>query len=211
MVFAARVLLVEGFAELVLAPRFAAALDIDLDRLGITVCAIHGTHFGSYARFLAALEIPWAALTDGDPDAPQTGQARADALLDRLGCAGEAPEDVGIFVGATTLERDIYDRNANNRVRCLKALRSERIPQRDLQTVEDALRREQAALLRYRAARRRAEGERVAPPAPILNSENFLAIVKKAGKGSFAQRLAGSTSPPRPPAHFQRAIERLTQ
>jgi putative ATP-dependent endonuclease of OLD family len=33
MVFASRVVLVEGFAELVLAPRFAAAQTIDLDRL----------------------------------------------------------------------------------------------------------------------------------------------------------------------------------
>jgi putative ATP-dependent endonuclease of OLD family len=67
MVFASRIVLVEGFAELVLLPRFAAAIGLDLDRLGISVCAVHGTHFGSYARFLTALKIPWVVVTDGDP------------------------------------------------------------------------------------------------------------------------------------------------
>src|SRR5207249_10871836 len=67
MVFARRVLLVEGFAEQVLLPVLAAAEEIDLDKNGVTVCAIHGTHFASYIRFLEALEIRWAVITDGDP------------------------------------------------------------------------------------------------------------------------------------------------
>ncbi len=212
MVFAARVLLVEGYAELVLAPRFAAALDIDLDQLGITVCAVHGTHFGTYARFLSALEIPWAAVTDGDPEVPQTGEARAEALLERLDRAGDDAEDVGIYVGRTTLERDIYDRSVRNRIRCLGALRRELIPQVDLDTVNQAYADERAAYEQYRADRAAAgeDGEVPAPEA-IMSSEQFLTIVAKAGKGSFAQRLAADSSPPRPPRHFRRALERLAE
>ena len=47
LVFARRVLLVEGFAEQVLMSRIAAP-EIDLDEHGVTVCPIHGTRFGSY-------------------------------------------------------------------------------------------------------------------------------------------------------------------
>ena len=60
LVFARRVLLVEGYAEQVLVPVLAKARGIDLDKLGISVCAIHGTHFSSYSRFCDALAIPWA-------------------------------------------------------------------------------------------------------------------------------------------------------
>jgi putative ATP-dependent endonuclease of OLD family len=212
MVFAARVLLVEGYTELVLAPRFAARLDIDLDRLGITVCAVHGTHFGTYARFLTALEIPWAAVTDGDPGAPQTGGARAEAVLERLDRSGEDPEDVGIFVGTTTLERDIYDRSMANRIRCLWALRQEHIPQVDLNTIDQAYADERAAAERYRTDRAApGEHEDLPEPEPVVDSEQFLSVVAKAGKGSFAQRLAASASPPRPPHQFQRALERLAE
>ena len=64
--FARRVLLVEGYAEQVLIPALAKAHAIDLDKLGISVCAIHGTHFASYTRFCDALDIPWAVITDRD-------------------------------------------------------------------------------------------------------------------------------------------------
>src|SRR5207249_1105920 len=67
IVFARRVLLVEGFAEQVLLPVLAREQGIDLDKTGMTVCAIHGTHFASYIRFLEALDIRWAVVTDGDP------------------------------------------------------------------------------------------------------------------------------------------------
>lgn len=56
LVFARRVLLVEGFAEQVLVPRLAQTIGFDLDKLGISVCAIHGTHFSSYVKFCEALD-----------------------------------------------------------------------------------------------------------------------------------------------------------
>lgn len=188
MVFASRVVLVEGFAELVLFPRFGAAMDLDLDRLGISVCAVHGTHFGTYARFLAALQIPWVAVTDGDPHLRHTGEMRANALLDRLGRGGDDAAEVGIFVGPITLERDIYDHSAANRRLCLQALARERIPQSDRATI--------------------AEEEGADEPA--IEPSVFLDIVTKAGKGSFAQRLAGSDPPPQPPAHIRSALQRIS-
>jgi putative ATP-dependent endonuclease of OLD family len=182
------VVLVEGFAELVLMPRFAAALGIDLDRLGVTVCAVHGTHFSTYVRFLSALEAPWVVITDGDPERRQTGAQRATALVEALERPDDDPEEVGIFVGATTLERDIYDVSEDNRRRCLEALASERIPQADKNTI----------------------GDQLAADTVAMTSGDFLEIVSKAGKGSYAQRLAAHEQPPLPPPHIRLALERIT-
>ena len=90
IVFARRYLLVEGFAEQVLVPIMAAQMGMNLDKLGISVCAIHGTHFSSYVQFCSALSIPWAVLTDGDPDADgaSQGEKRAAELVALLGMAG---------------------------------------------------------------------------------------------------------------------------
>ncbi|WP_293001573.1 AAA family ATPase [Mycobacterium sp.] len=106
MVFARAVLLVEGFAEEVVLPTLAHQFGIDLDKLGITVCGIHGTHFGSYVAFCEALGIRWAVLTDGDPDAKVTGQERVKALLAELGHEGD-PAQKGIFLGEITFEYDV--------------------------------------------------------------------------------------------------------
>jgi putative ATP-dependent endonuclease of OLD family len=106
MVFARAVLLVEGFGEEVVLPSMAAEMGLDLDKLGITVCAIHGTHFGSYVAFCDALGIRWAVVTDGDPAKDITGKSRAQALLTDLGRDG-TPAKNGIFVGDTTFEYDV--------------------------------------------------------------------------------------------------------
>lgn len=115
LVFARKVLLVEGFAEQVLMPRLARALDIDLDKEGITVCAVHGTHFSSYVRFCTALGLPWAVITDGDVDSSGTsaGAARASDLLAVLGLSG-TPTEHGIFVGDTTFEHDLITTKPEN-------------------------------------------------------------------------------------------------
>ena len=186
MVFGSAVILVEGFTELMLLPRFGDALGMDFDRLGVVVSAVHGTHFGSYARFLTALGIPWVAITDGDPDRQLTGERRAELLLERLDRAGDDLEEVGVFVGDTTLERDVFDASADNREPCLTALTECSIPATDLATVRAGLAGEDEA----------------------MTSEAFLEIIEKAGKGRFAQRLA-VTGAVVPPAHIERALTRL--
>jgi putative ATP-dependent endonuclease of OLD family len=115
LVFARRVLFVEGFAEQVLVPKLADALGMNLDKLGISVCAIHGTHFGSYVQLCNALEIPWAVLTDGDvnKEGAREGDARAAALLELLGREGVA-RDNGIFVGSRTYEYDLLEAAPSN-------------------------------------------------------------------------------------------------
>jgi putative ATP-dependent endonuclease of OLD family len=50
IVFARRVLLVEGNAEQVLIPVLTRGLGIDLDKAGVTICAISDTHFTSCVR-----------------------------------------------------------------------------------------------------------------------------------------------------------------
>jgi len=114
LVFARRVLLVEGFAEQVMVPKLAAAIRLDLDKLGISVCAIHGTHFRTYVQFCKALGIPWAVITDGDVDSAgvSKGQRRADDLLALLGKAGD-PAEHGIFVGDRTFEYDVLKQDKN--------------------------------------------------------------------------------------------------
>ncbi len=125
LVFARGVLFVEGYAEQVLVPRLARTLKFNLDKRGVTVCAIHGTHFEPYVRFAQALGVRWAVVTDGDPDADGDleGEARARRLLDALDIEeDEEPADHGIFVGATTFEYDVYTASDTNRALCSSVL-----------------------------------------------------------------------------------------
>ena len=86
VLFAKGVLLVEGEAEQYLLPVLAELNGFILDELGITVCSVGGTHFLSYLKFLGptGLDIPFAVVTDADPDVQTTGLARIRKLLDFL-------------------------------------------------------------------------------------------------------------------------------
>lgn len=69
LLFARKVILVEGPAELFLIPALVKkVLDVDLDRLGITVIPIHGVHFEVYAKLFGKKKIPkkCAIITDAD-------------------------------------------------------------------------------------------------------------------------------------------------
>jgi putative ATP-dependent endonuclease of the OLD family len=182
LVFARRVLLVEGYGEQVLLPGLATALGVDLDKAGITICAIHGTHFSSYVRFCDALGIPWAVLTDGDPAADGTlaGDARGQRLLDRLGLVGDLGEN-GVFVGSSTLEYDIFTCSPGNQKACLSVLKE----------------------------LAQTEGQRTRVASWAGNQPDraeFLAAVSQigGGKGRFAQRL--STRPLDPPTYIAGAL-----
>jgi len=167
LVFARRVVLVEGYTEQVLVPALAEELSLDLDQLGISVCAIHGMHFGSYVRFLSALEIPWALITDGDPNAKgvRAGVRRAARLLKRLESDAE-PEDEGIFVGETTFEYDLFSASDDNAAAFCDAL-------------------EGLGLSTGRAATVASWCEDGESPA----ADDFLPVINAAGKGRLAHRL----------------------
>jgi len=69
LLFARKVMLVEGPAELFLIPALVKqVMNIDLERLGIAVVPIHGVHFGPYAKLFSTsgLRKKCAIVTDGD-------------------------------------------------------------------------------------------------------------------------------------------------
>jgi len=185
LVFARRVLLVEGFAEQVLVPKLAQALGMDLDKLGVSVCAIHGTHFDSYIRFCEALGIPWAVLTDGDGDnePANRGDARAARLAELLGRTG-APADLGIFVGTQTFEFDLLTGDARNIPPCVDALKELCKPPSVTEINSWA--------------------------GSVPDHRNFMRMIGNAGgKGRYAQRLA--LREVQPPQYLTDALRYLEQ
>lgn len=185
LVFARRVLLVEGFAEQVMIPALARHHKIDLDKLGISVCAIHGTHFGAYVRFCDALGIPWAIVTDGDinPAGERQGAKRADALLELLGLTGQA-EDHGIFVGVRTFEYDLLTADTANIENCFTTLK----------------------MLCAAPSQRKIDGWSNSDPG----HDEFMKMIDNAGgKGRFAQRL--SLVPLTPPTYMAAAFKYLVR
>lgn len=186
LVFARRVLLVEGYAEQVLIPVLAKARGIDLDKLGISVCAIHGTHFGSYIRFCNALEIPWAVVTDRDEvdkDGVSAGQKRAQRMLDQLGVSG-SPDEHGILVGDSTFEYDLVHADPSNIVACFGTLQ---------ELGSDGLQKRVAAW-----------------NGTVPAEEDFMREIKNVGgKGRFAQRLALKTL--QPPTYIAAALDYLAR
>ncbi len=182
LVFARRVLLVEGVAEQLLAPTLARAHGVDLDEGGISVCAIGGTHFGSYVKLCTALGIPYAVLTDGDPGKRVTGARRKELLEQDAGADPSA-----VFVGSTTLEYDILQASDDNRTRIVAVLT-------ELFGDTESIHLETVA------------GWSQKTPG----AEDFLAMIDRAGgKGRFAQRLAGGSVTP--PAHFAAALAYLKE
>jgi putative ATP-dependent endonuclease of OLD family len=114
-------MLVEGAAEVLLIPPLVKAiLDIDLEREGISVIAIHGVHFDVFAGLFNSACLPkkCAIVADADLD-----PAEANELADADADADSADEDddqpvrpdmaalenafVKVFLGDTTFEREI--------------------------------------------------------------------------------------------------------
>src|SRR5690606_21478746 len=69
LLYARKVMLVEGPAELLLIPALVSQVKgIDLDRHGISVIPIYGVHFDAYAKLFGADGLPkkCAIVADGD-------------------------------------------------------------------------------------------------------------------------------------------------
>lgn len=185
MVFARRVLLVEGYAEQVLLPQIAG---LDFDELGVSVCAIFGTHFVSYARFLQALGTPFVVVTDGDPDAGtgRTGSDRAKQLARRLGFDENDSESAGVFVGQHTLETDLFLASPGN-----------------AQVMTDVL-------LSFGWGRSSRENiERMIGEAR-MDADEFLKLVNRVSKGAYAQRLSLRGGELDAPEYVARAVARVS-
>lgn len=84
LLFARKVMLVEGPAELFLIPVLIKRLmGIDLDRHGISVVPIHGKHFAAYAKLFGphALRKKCAIVSDGDAKPASLGGIAEDAAV----------------------------------------------------------------------------------------------------------------------------------
>jgi putative ATP-dependent endonuclease of OLD family len=116
LLYARKVLLVEGPAEQFVIPRLVkTVMNIDLDEEGIAVVPIFGTHFGSYAKLFGpgGIQKKCAILTDGDllpsdsdptlpaeeeEDNPATTPLELNALRGAY---------VEVFICQTTFEREL--------------------------------------------------------------------------------------------------------
>lgn len=129
LLFARRVMLVEGAAELLLLPALIKkVLRIDLEREGISVVAIHGIHFGPFARLFSATCFPkrCAIVADADLD-PLDVPDGDDAPVKPDLAALEGPF-VKVFLGATTFERELtVEPNLTMLIKVAEALGAPRI------------------------------------------------------------------------------------
>ena len=112
LLFARKVMLVEGPSELFLIPAlFQAVEDVDLERSGISVIAIHGVHFDVYAKLFqtGSLEKKCAIVADADLT-PSDASDEFNMVENALNLAALEGEFFSAFVGATTFERDLVSK-----------------------------------------------------------------------------------------------------
>jgi putative ATP-dependent endonuclease of OLD family len=108
LLYARKVMLVEGPAEMFLIPALIEQVyGVKLERLGISVIAIHGVHFDVYAKLfqIGSLEKKCAIVADADMKPsdsegfdPDTSAPNLSALKGKF---------VSVFLGATTFEREL--------------------------------------------------------------------------------------------------------
>lgn len=208
MVFARGVLLVEGDAEMFLIPAFAkkmkeaGKISHTLDGAGISVCNVYGTDFRPYVEFLgqSGLDIPFAVLTDGDPDTNTPGLKRGLELTQRTKAPNYAEIEahfdnkkwddvradlarVGIFVNQRTFEVELISAGYKD----------------ELCEVYKGI---------------GASDEQVENLKKEIQGNDFEKILKRIertgmGKGRFAQRLAEKVDANRVPSYITEAIQYL--
>lgn len=115
LLFARKVILVEGPAELFLIPALLQKVkNIDLDREGISIIPIYGVHFDVYAKIFSAEALPkkCAIITDGDlePSDADPNIEGEDDLPSPPDLATLENDFVRIFACKTTFERALTSR-----------------------------------------------------------------------------------------------------
>jgi putative ATP-dependent endonuclease of the OLD family len=110
LLFARKVMLVEGPAELFLIPALLKQVKgVDLEREGISVIPIYGVHFNVYAKLFSANALPkkCAIVTDGDltPSDANPDLEGEDNLPPPPDLAALENEFVRVFACKTTFER----------------------------------------------------------------------------------------------------------
>lgn len=198
--FARGIIFVEGDAERFLIPEFAAALDVDLDALGVTVCSVASANFLPYVKLVGhdALNIPFVILTDLDP--PDNGGAPlAFARIRDILALWMEQEDIdqyeefdeiwedgemnGVFVNDNTLEVELFQAGMGPAMASiLKKHANSWGPQRS------------AAMKGW-----------INDPT-TLDEGKLLGWVCEVGKGRFAQALAGSATDAVCPRYIKKAL-----
>ena len=84
MLFSKGILLVEGDVEVLLVGEFLRALDISFDKYGISIINVYGTNFTLVANLAFQLGIPFAILTDGDPEQKFSGIQRGLQIIEKI-------------------------------------------------------------------------------------------------------------------------------
>lgn len=123
LLFARRVLLVEGTAEQLLFPLFAEHLGKSLQDAGVAVINVGGLAFGPFARLFGPNQLPYrcAIVSDGDPPTPdepaspqEDGEARMDTDTEDSALSATAQkllasqnDNLKVFLSRKTLEWDI--------------------------------------------------------------------------------------------------------
>lgn len=109
LLFARKVMLVEGAAELILIPPLVKkVMDTDLEREGISLVAIHGKHFSSYAKLFCEDGLPKKCAIVADADLDFDDDLDEEELGDDD--LYELENDfVKVFLGKTTFERELTE------------------------------------------------------------------------------------------------------
>lgn len=108
LLFARRVMLVEGAAEaILLPPLIKQVMKVDVDREGISVVAIHGVHFAAFAHLFNEYGLRKKCAIVGDADLTPAEAEAADDEPAKPDIAALEGAYVKGFLGATTFEREI--------------------------------------------------------------------------------------------------------
>lgn len=110
LLFARRVILVEGMSEVFLVPSLVKkVMDVNLEEYGVSVVPIHGVHFDAYMKLFddEGIRKRCAVLTDGDLK-PSDADGQEDVEFPRIEDLKEHENDfVKVFHYKTTFERAI--------------------------------------------------------------------------------------------------------
>lgn len=109
LLFARKVMLVEGPAELFLIPALINEVwGVNLERAGISIIAIHGVHFDVYTRLfrMGCLEKKCAIVADADLS-PSDASEEFDPVVHAPNLMALEGDFVRVFLGATTFEREL--------------------------------------------------------------------------------------------------------
>lgn len=110
LLYARRVLLVEGAAELLLLPALIKELmEIDVEQHGISIISINGTHFAPFMKLFAGGDLGkrCAVVADGDRPPDELDDDGQSAHERRSDLRAQECDDVKIFLGHTTFEREL--------------------------------------------------------------------------------------------------------